>query len=583
AGGVAGGVALGVAGGVAGGVALGVAGGVAWILGVLRVYFWLPELLWLLCLGFLVPEGKVDRLLRWLPPQFDELIILPLPFMAEFIAQAHRQNPVAARQTLDYFITSTNQQAVAAQAMAQIAVDALARCDTVAAIAAIADELAWVPSPPPRQVGPLLPEFIEVSQAVRAAQASTSAYRQWESLGPPLRQLSQLKQGLVQQDPLLATTYGSIVENWLGVLNTAQANLQAQALRSGEIPPVYIAGAALAPDTAGQRFRGRQDLFREIETLARADAPPTLLLYGGRRTGKTSALKHLPRRVGPDLVPLLVDLQGAAMNTTLAGTAKFLATAMQQAARQARNLTLPAPDQLALEKEPFAALQQWFATIEQTARGKRFLLCLDEFERLSEIVNTTGSRAPLNFLRYIIQNQPGWILLFSGSHTPDELEPYWSDYLINTQSLRLSYLEPADARALIQHPIDDFPDVYEPEAVDAILALTRCQPYFVQLTCLVLVEYLNRLPDRHKATAADVNTIVPKVLERGGEVLRERFQTLPQEHQAILHQLASRGAISEASKASLQKLVQQEILELGDQGCQFQIPLFQRYVQSIMV
>ncbi|MGF1523748.1 MAG: hypothetical protein ACFBSF_15635 [Leptolyngbyaceae cyanobacterium] len=155
--------------------------------------------------------------------------------------------------------------------------------------------------------------------------------------------------------------------------------------------------------------------------------------------------------------------------------------------------------------------------------------------------------------------------------------------MINTQSLRLSYLDEADARELIQHPIDNFPDIYEPEAIDAIIRLTRCQPYFVQLTCLVLVEFLNRLPARRKATVEDVEMIIPKVLERGGEVLRERFQTLSQENQAILHKLASRESISEASETSLQKLVQQEVLEVHGNEYRFQIPLFKCYVQSVIV
>jgi len=65
---------------------------------------------------------------RYLPPRFDQLIVLPLPFIGELIVEAYRENPSAARETIDYLITSTNQQNVAAQAMAGIAVDNLNRC-----------------------------------------------------------------------------------------------------------------------------------------------------------------------------------------------------------------------------------------------------------------------------------------------------------------------------------------------------------------------------------------------------------------------------------------------------------------------
>ena len=150
--------------------------------------------------------------------------------------------------------------------------------------------------------------------------------------------------------------------------------------------------------------------------------PPTLLLYGGRRKGKTSTLKYLPRKVGGDLIPLWIDVQGIADAITLTGVAKSLAQQIIDSARTSRNLTLPYPNREELKTEPFPTLRNWFTTIERTAPGKRFLLCLDEFERLEEVIATTNSRAPLNFLRHLIQHRPAWTLLFCGSHTLDEME-----------------------------------------------------------------------------------------------------------------------------------------------------------------
>ncbi|MDW8102705.1 MAG: hypothetical protein RMK30_07510 [Anaerolineae bacterium] len=130
--------------------------------------------------------------------------------------------------------------------------------------------------------------------------------------------------------------------------------------------------------------------------------------------------------------------------------------------------------------------------MERITGDRTFLLCLDEYERLEEVVRETGSRMPLNFLRHVMQHRPRWALLFSGSHMLDELAPYWSDYLINTRAVLVSYLREEDARALIRRPVQDFPDIYEDEAVEAIVRLTRGQPYLVQLTGYELVEHLNR-------------------------------------------------------------------------------------------
>lgn len=195
-GGVEFGVALGVALGVAFGAKFGVAGSVAFILGVLRVYFWLPELLWILTLFLLSGNGKRVNCLRYLPPRFDELIILPLPFMDVMIVEAYEKNPDVALETIYYLITSTNQQKVAAQAISGIAVDIVNRCQKLGDIVEIANQLAWIPSPPPKELGAVLPQFLDISQDVRASEEATSPYRKYELLNIPINALRQLAQSL---------------------------------------------------------------------------------------------------------------------------------------------------------------------------------------------------------------------------------------------------------------------------------------------------------------------------------------------------------------------------------------------------
>ncbi|MCP6758771.1 MAG: hypothetical protein NHB32_08370 [Fischerella sp. CENA71] len=179
------GVALGVAFGVAFGVALGVASGVAFILGVLRFYFWLPEFLWMLILFFVLSRHRDGgKWLGYLPPRFDEKINLPLPFMDRLIVEAYRENPDAARETIDYLINSTNQQKVAAQAMAGITIDNLKLCHTLGDIAEIPNHLNWIPSPAPKELGNALSQLLDISQDVKAAVTATSS-RQSELLNRP--------------------------------------------------------------------------------------------------------------------------------------------------------------------------------------------------------------------------------------------------------------------------------------------------------------------------------------------------------------------------------------------------------------
>ncbi len=587
--GVAGGVAGGVVGGVAGGVVGGVAGGVAWIFGVLRVYFWLPELLWILTLFLLSRNGKRVNCLRYLPPRFDELIILPMPFMDVMIVEAYRKNPMAARETINYLITSTNQQKVAAQAISGIAVDILNRCQRLSDIVEIANQLAWIPSPPPKELGIILPQFLDISQDVRASEEATSPYRKYELLNIPINALRQLGQSLALiKNALVGVSFGNAAQSWLTILETAQCTLNEQAQQSQEIRQVYIAGNSLDPETAKNRFKGRIDIFREIETLALSEQPPVLLLYGGRRTGKTSALKYLPYRIQANIVPLLVDLQGAASATTLKGLAENLAQQIIEAARRLpRRVYLPRPDVNKLAEDPFPALQTWLTEIERGNPGKRFLLCLDEYERLGEVVEATSSRVPLNFIRNLLQHQRKWILLFSGSHELSELPAYWSDYLINTRALRMTYLQESEACDLIRQPVENFHNIYKPTTVDAIIQVTHCQPFLVQLVCYELVESLNRdirrntrEADTVKATVQDVKKIIPVVLERGDQYFQELWTSLAESDRSLLRRIIHGETPTQQDKGVVRKLTRKEILT--PEGNAFQVPLVQKYIEQLL-
>ncbi|BAZ52255.1 hypothetical protein NIES4103_49140 [Nostoc sp. NIES-4103] len=586
---VAFGVALGVVGSLVGGLTGNVVVSMAFLLGVLRVYFWLPELLWILILFFFSRIGERVNCLRYLPPRFDEVIILPLPFMDVMIVEAHRNNPTAAHQTINYLINSTNQQKVAARAIYGIASDTLNRCQTLRDIEDIANQLTWIPSPPPKELGTVLPQFLDISQNVKASMEATSPYRQRELLNIPINALHDLKNSLAfGKNALLATRFGSIAERWLTILETARRTLEETAKKSKEIRQVYIAGNSLDPQTAKNRFKGRIDIFREIENLALAEQPPVLLLYGGRKTGKTSALKYLPHKTGSDIIPLFVDIQGVASATTLKGFAENFAQQLQEVARQLpRKIYLPDPNTDKLAEDPFPALQTWFAEIEKTIPNKRFLLCLDEFERLSEVVQATNSRAPLNFIRHLVQHQKQWILLFSGLHLLSELDAYWSDYLINTYAVQMSYLQESEARELILQPVEEFPNIYEPTAVDMIIQLTRCQPYLVQLMCQELVELLNRdmrknrrEADTAKVTVQDVEEVIPTVLERGKQYFQELWTSLADGDRNFLRSLIQGEIPTQQPKGVVRKLVRKGILT--PEGNAFQVPLVKKSIEQFL-
>ena len=146
-------------------------------------------------------------------------------------------------------------------------------------------------------------------------------------------------------------------------------------------------------------------------------------------------------------------------------------------------------------------------------------------------------------------------------------------------------------RELIQRPVKDFPDIYSDEAVDEIIRVTQCQPYYIQLLCALLVERMNRAhrmpPDSCVATE-DVIDIIPLALERGQNYFSDLWQNQigSDAGRRILEHLAKSPDLSlplsdvhalvpddVARRAAIDTLKRREIIDITDGGCRIIVPL----------
>ncbi|MBF0136930.1 MAG: hypothetical protein HQL65_11870 [Magnetococcales bacterium] len=526
----------------------------------------------------------------------DQVIYLPLPFMDGIILAAYRQEPQQAITFLEYLTTSTNQQKRAARVMERVALEEAGRRRNSHDIAFMAESLQWLPQPYPKEFGSYLPQMLEIAQGVRASLEASSAHRRMELLQSPIAQLGRLKNTLtLEKKARRATAWGGVANHWQGILETAHRSLAEEAKKSGEIPNPYVAGQPLNPEESQSRFKGRRDLFRRMEELALASQAPILLLLGGRRTGKSSSLNFLPEKMGPEWIPLVVDGQGLSLSTSIPGVVEGLIKAILESARRNRNLQLPTPDREQVQKDPFPAFLHWMEQAEKSvAPEKKFLLCLDEFERLGQVVERNhGDPGLLNFLRHVAQKRRHWVVLFSGVHPLEDLPPYWSDCLINSQTIHISFLQTDEARELIQQPIDQFPDIYTQEAVEALLHITRCHPYLVQLLCSLLVERLNATRQTRvtaaqvtadqvtaaQVTAADVAAVAPLAFDRGMGYFDEWWRTtLHDDERKILETIHRQEPVGDGKNPALRRLLRLEVIEKKDGQYKFQVPLLEQYV-----
>ena len=261
-----------------------------------------------------------------------------------------------------------------------------------------------------------------------------------------------------------------------------------------EIPNPYIAGK---PISEADMFFGREDVFKFVKgKFSRSAKDITIVLHGGRRTGKTSILRQIANgRLGREFVPVFIDIQ------EMAGvdTHDFLREIAQKVSEC---LNLPESEKAELDslrgeledksKRAYGSFDDFLAYAGSKLGGKYLLFLIDEYEILERKVNEGDLTDDIfTYLRNLMQNRDNLAFIFSGSRPFARCErKEWVLTFNMAQPKEVSFLARENAVALITEPLKDYIK-YDRKAVDRILRLTAGHPFFTQAICLQIVEDLN--------------------------------------------------------------------------------------------
>ncbi len=520
--GMAAGVAFGVAGGVAVGVAVGVVlgvvlgrmfgmaegvavVGVAFIMNYIRLPLYLFYSIW-----SLAQSRKNKHLsLTGSPVFYDELIWFPLPGLDSVLYKIGRQDRQQGMQAIAFVAGSFKQGWAARRALLNLTAYDVEQSHSLAQIAEIAVNLSWLPDDARTNMQELLLGLEQTSQHARAALESETLYNKQEQLRMGIQVIGRIQSGLAYAEKSeLARQLLPALASWKTIFSQELV----QAIGIEQIPNVYHSSTPLIKDS--KTFKGRLDLFKSLgnELVNPSGQRPALLLFGARRMGKSSTLKQLPAQLGPQIIPVTIDLQFSTAVENTASLLYLLAREIIRSARLERHLVMPELNRDQLENDPYLVFQDWLEAVEKVLGDYYWiLLALDEFEALGEMLEAgrTDERI-FQTLRGLMQNHPRITVMMSGAHTLEELPPFWSNYLINTRMLKVGPLENADARELILRPIPDFPLTYDEDAVELLIQETGCHPNWLQFTCREVVEAMNT-EKRFHANRGDVETALGKV------------------------------------------------------------------------
>jgi hypothetical protein len=274
----------------------------------------------------------------------------------------------------------------------------------------------------------------------------------------------------------------------------------------------YIAGA---PVTGPDMFFGREDVFSFVQrNLVGGHRDSPIVLYGQRRTGKTSVLYQLRRRLGPGYRCVYIDLHGLDLGS-LGGLLSGIAGVVCRGLRQLYQINVGLPDRSAILAEPRSAFGDVFLEQVLTVLGEDHLvLMFDETDRLDE-EDQAGhlDHEVFDYLRYLMQHYPRLNFIFALGSGLEELGSRYASMFRVSLYHRISFLDQAAAVKLVTEPVrGNF--AVSPEAVAEIWQVTSGHPYYLQLVCQCLFDLWTQEP-RPEMGVSDAYDAFSKAIERG--------------------------------------------------------------------
>ena len=276
-------------------------------------------------------------------------------------------------------------------------------------------------------------------------------------------------------------------------------------------PNPYIVGTPLQNPKV---FFGRQTALNfAVENLSAGEQNNALIFFGQRRVGKSSILYRLMETpLAESYLFAYIDCQGFADADTASLLYKICDEINKSATK--RQIILESPDIQAFKSDPFLALDAYLDRIEPLLGTKRVALMFDEYEFLEyKVKEGRVSSQIFNKLRNLIQHRnQRFAFIFVGTHQLTELTgDYWSILFNIALYHEIGPLSPEAARALVIEPVKGYIR-YDELAVDKILRATGLHPYFIQVTCRLIVNYCNRNQKPH-ITLQDVKEILKEAVE----------------------------------------------------------------------
>ena len=306
-----------------------------------------------------------------------------------------------------------------------------------------------------------------------------------------------------------------------------------------------------------EMFFGRDELIQNISQSIKEShsQSKSVVVFGQKRSGKSSVLYHLKESLQEDRELLILNLDNIATilgeNTNqhddsnvslLTQILKSILTELQYAIEDRIDegftpLEIAIPSDIDFYSHPNP--QQCFGNVfksfrrqiskQEDWRGARAVLLIDEFQYIYSLI--VDGKIPESFMQswkaFLQANYFHTVLV--GQDVMPKFKARFPNEFGTTQDERVTYLKPDDARRLIDEPIRiggrQGDSRYREQAIERILYLTAGSPFYIQIICNRLVEYMN-IKHAGLVTEADVETVKNELIRGVNALGLDKFDNL---------------------------------------------------------
>lgn len=335
-----------------------------------------------------------------------------------------------------------------------------------------------------------------------------------------------------------------------GKVKQNNSTLSLHLYNSTEYESIYNPYASVAEsgplDATSNMFYGHKDYISGIVSAIMDSASKQVIIYGQKRSGKSSVLNRVKQDLETagafcvlfSMGKIVRKISEFSFYYKILKTIKDELVLLTMDGKTVPEFSIPTKNEFITEDEEnpvetFSKYMQMFKLACRKTSGwenRRLVVMIDEFTYMYGAIKMNSiSNTIMQQWKAVTQDpltQFSAVLVGQDVVPAFKNEPYARNPFGVIEDLRLTYLDPVDAKNLIVNPIlNNNESRYVGGAADLIMDYTACNPYYIQIFCASLVDYINE--KKYKSiTEADVTDVANRLTSGVYALDHAKFENL---------------------------------------------------------